>query len=108
MSVVFHNRSNYDYHFLIRELANEFEGKLECLGEITGKYHTFSVPVEKQVTEINKDCDKSAVTISYKKNLLIVQDVCQLHYQIFANNLTEGIHKIKCKYCDRFLEYESI
>ena len=50
MSVVFHNRSNYDYHFLIRELANEFEGKLECLGEITGKYHTFSVPVEKQVT----------------------------------------------------------
>ena len=24
--VVFHNGSNYDYHFIIKELANEFEG----------------------------------------------------------------------------------
>ena len=24
-----------------------------------------------------------------------------------ADNLTEGIHKIKCKSCDYFLEYES-
>ena len=24
------------------------------------------------------------------------------------NNLTEGIHKIKCKDCDYFLEYESV
>ena len=23
--VVFHNGSNYDYHFIIKELANEFE-----------------------------------------------------------------------------------
>ena len=26
--VVFHNGSSYDYHFIINELANEFEGKL--------------------------------------------------------------------------------
>ena len=30
--VVFHNGSNYDYHFIIKELANKFEGKFECLG----------------------------------------------------------------------------
>ena len=24
------------------------------------------------------------------------------------DTLTEGIHKIKCKYCDYFLEYESV
>ena len=24
--VVFHNSSNYDHHFIIQELANEFEG----------------------------------------------------------------------------------
>ena len=29
--VVFHNGSNYDYHFIIKELAKEFEGPLECL-----------------------------------------------------------------------------
>ena len=37
ISVVFHNSSNYDYHFIIKELANEFEGKFECLGENTEK-----------------------------------------------------------------------
>ena len=31
--VVFHNGSNYDYHFIIKELANEFEGQFKCLGE---------------------------------------------------------------------------
>ena len=27
ISVVFHNGSTYDYHFIIKELAEEFEGK---------------------------------------------------------------------------------
>ena len=35
---VFHNGSNYDYRFIIKELANEFEGQFECLGEYTDKY----------------------------------------------------------------------
>ena len=25
-----------------------------------------------------------------------------------VDNLAEGIHKVKCKDCDRFLEYESV
>ena len=33
MSVVFHNGLNYDYHFIIKELANEFEEQFKCLGE---------------------------------------------------------------------------
>ena len=33
--MVFHNRSNYDYHFIIKELAREFEGEFNCLGENT-------------------------------------------------------------------------
>ena len=28
--VVFHNGSTYDYHFIIKELAKEFEGNFEC------------------------------------------------------------------------------
>ena len=32
---VFHNGSNYDYHFILKELAEGFEGKLTCLGENT-------------------------------------------------------------------------
>ena len=37
----FHNMSNYDCHFIIKELANEFKGQFECLGENTEKYKTF-------------------------------------------------------------------
>ena len=32
ISVVFHNGSNYDYHFITKELANESEGQFEWLG----------------------------------------------------------------------------
>ena len=38
---VFHNGSNYEYHFIIKELANDFEGELECLGENTENYKNF-------------------------------------------------------------------
>ena len=31
--VVFHNGSTCDYHFIIKEIAEEFEGEFECLGE---------------------------------------------------------------------------
>ena len=30
--VVFHNGSNYDYHFIIKELAGEFKKQFTCLG----------------------------------------------------------------------------
>ena len=43
ISVVFHNGSTYDYHFIIKELAEEFKGQFKCLGENTEKYITFSV-----------------------------------------------------------------
>ena len=28
--VVFHNGSTFDYHFIVKELAQEFEGEFEC------------------------------------------------------------------------------
>ena len=46
---VFHSGSTYDYHFVIKELAEEFEGEFECLGENTEKYITFSVPIKKEI-----------------------------------------------------------
>ena len=49
--IVFHNGSTYDYHFIIKQLAKEFEGQLskECLGENSEKYITFSVPTKKDL-----------------------------------------------------------
>ena len=51
--VVIHNGSTYDCHFIIKQLAEEFEGQFECLGENTEKYITFSVSIKK---ELNYKC----------------------------------------------------
>ena len=39
---------NHDYHFIIKDLAEELEGQFECLEEITEKYITFSIPIKKE------------------------------------------------------------
>ena len=39
--VVFHNGSTYDYHFIIKELAEEFKEQFEYLGENTEKIYYF-------------------------------------------------------------------
>ena len=66
--VVFHNGSNYDYHFIIKELLNKFEEQFECLGENAEKWKTFSVLIEKGITNVDKYGSERAETISYKKN----------------------------------------
>ena len=35
---IFHNGSNYDYHFITKELAEDYEGQFTCLGENTEKF----------------------------------------------------------------------
>ena len=47
--IVFNNGSTYDYQFIINKLAEEFDGLLECLGETTEKYITFSVSISKEL-----------------------------------------------------------
>ena len=56
--VKIHNGSKYDYHFIIKELAEEFKGEFECLGENTEKYISFSVPIKKE--------HNNGETITYK------------------------------------------
>ena len=53
--IVFHNGSNYGHQFIIKELAEEFKEQFICLGENTEKCITFSVPIRKEVTRIDKN-----------------------------------------------------
>ena len=62
--VVFHNGSIYDYHLIIKELAEEFEGEFECLGENKEKYITFSVKIKKEITKKDKYGNDEARKIS--------------------------------------------
>ena len=106
--VRFHNGSNYDYHFIIKELANEFKGQFECHGENTEKYITFFAPIEKEATKIDKDGSESVVTIPYKIKFIDSAMFMASSLSNLFDNLAEGIHKIKHKCCDCFLEYESV
>ena len=46
--VVFHNGSSYDNHFVIKQLAKDFNGYFGCIGENTEKYISFSISVFKE------------------------------------------------------------
>ena len=96
--VVFHNGS------IIKELENEFEGDFECLRENTEKYINFSVPIEKEITDDKDDSDKddseSTVPISYKIKFTDSARFVTASLSNLVDNLTERIHKIKCKDCD--------
>ena len=63
--IAFYNGSNYDYHFIIKRLSEKFKKQFTCLGENTEKWITFTVPLEKEVTRINKNGEKLTKNISY-------------------------------------------
>ena len=52
--VVFHNGSNYDYHFIIIVLAEKIKKQFTCLGENAEKDITVTVPTEKEFTRTDK------------------------------------------------------
>ena len=72
--IAFH-KTNYDYHFIIKELAEEFKKQFTCLGENTEKYITFTVPIEKEVTRIDKNGEEITKNLLTYYNLLIAQDL---------------------------------
>ena len=44
--IVFYNESNYDYHFIIKELADKFKKQFTCFGENTEKYLNITVSIQ--------------------------------------------------------------
>ena len=64
--------------------------------------------MEKEVTKIDKDGNKSVVTISYKTKFIDHASFMTSLLSNLVDNLLEGIHQIKCKDCNCFLEYECV
>ena len=69
--IIIHNAS-YDTHFIINQLAEEFKGELNCIGENMEKYITFFVPIKKKMT---------TKQLHINLSLLIILDLSRLHYQ---------------------------
>ena len=70
ISVVSHNSSKYDYQFIMKELAYDFEGQFECHGKITEKYKKFSIPIEKGFRKDYEDSNEDITIVSYKIKLI--------------------------------------
>ena len=85
--VVLHNGSTYDYHFIIRELAEECEEELECLGENTEKYTTFSVPIKKEITKKDK-----ITKISFKIKFIDSYRFMSTSLSNLVSTLSKGLH----------------
>ena len=90
--VKFHNGSKYDYHFIIKELAEEFKDKFKCLGENTEKYISFSVPIKK---EHNDDINE---LIIYKIKFIDSYRFMKSKLSDLVDNLSE-INIKDCKKC---------
>ena len=102
---MFHNGSTYDYHFIIKELAEEFEGEFECLGQNTEKYITFSLPIKKEITKKDKKGNDKITKISYKIKFI---DSCRFISTSLSNlvsNLSEGLYNDRCIDCKSCLDY---
>ena len=89
--IISYNRSNSDYHFSIKELAEEFQKQFTCLG-------AYKVPIEKEVTRIDKSGDEITKIMSYRLKFMESARFMASSLSNLVNNLSKGIHKIKCKY----------
>ena len=75
------------YHFIIKQLVEEFKKQFTCLGENTEKYKTFRVPIDKDVTRIDKNGEKiTKIYFTYYSLLIVldVQQIWQTHYRILS------------------------
>ena len=72
ISTIIHH-ATYDTHFIMNQLAEEFKGELDCIGENMEKYITFSTPIKKK-------CDDGK-TITHRLRHIDSSDLWQLHYQ---------------------------
>ena len=102
---MFHNGSTYDYHFIIKELAEEFEGEFECLGENTEKYITFSVPIKKEIIKKDKNGNDKITKISYKRKFIDSYRFMSTSLSNLISNLSEGLHNDRCIDCKSCLDY---
>ena len=103
-----HNGSTYDYHFIIKGLAEEFEGEFECPGENTEKHITFSVLIKKEITKKDKNGNDKITKISYKIKFIDSYRFMSTSVSNLVCNLSEGLHNDRCINCKSRLDYMAI
>ena len=91
-----HNGWRYDYHFLIKDLAEEFKGQFVCFAENMEKYITFSVLIKREYD--------NGKTITYKIKFI---DSCRF-MQSKLSDLVDNLSEINNKDCKTCMERKNI
>ena len=77
------------------------------MGKIQKSTELFFVPIEKEVTKIDKG-NESFVTMPCKMKFIGSARFTASSLSNLLDNIAEVIHKIECKGCDCFLEYKNV
>ena len=93
---------------IILSLRNEQKSLKNNLNVLEKTNKPFSVPIKKEIRKIDKEGNKTVETISYKIKFIDGARFSASSLLNNVDNLTEGIHKIKCENCDFFPEYNCV
>ena len=104
----FYNGSAYDYHFIIKKLAKEFKIQFESLGANTEKCITFSVPINKKITKMDKSGNVKIVNIPCKLKFIGSFRFISTSLSSFVDKLSDGLHSNKCTDCKSSLHYMKV
>ena len=96
--IIIHNAS-YDTHFIINQLAEEFKGELNCIGENMEKYITFSVTIK-------KECNDGR-TITCKLRFIDHFRFMSASLSDLADNMSGVFNNIGCKSCMKKIKINS-
>ena len=81
---------------------------LNVLEKIQKSTRTFLLQWKNKLQKRDKTGNENVITTSYKIKFIDSARFMATSLSNHVDNLTEGIHRIKCKYFDCFLEYESV
>ena len=82
--------ASYDTDFIINQLAKEFKGELNCIGENMKKYIT-SAPIK-------KECDDGKTT-TYKRRFIDSFRFMPTLLSELVDNMSGNFNSIECKSC---------
>ena len=91
--------------YIIKELAEEFEGELECLRENTEKYITFPVPIKKEIKKRDENGNDKIMKISCKIKFSDSFRFISTSLSSIVDVLSDGLHGYKRTDCRSFLNY---